>query len=116
MRESGQHKYKSVVADKDSLPLWTVSDQRKIQALLGKAIKDVEFSWKEGELAAWTCFHWREKKWSYWYVVKEISWDGFSTKMKTELACYWSEKNGYELDFGQTEENKSISQAWNVSI
>lgn len=49
------------MADKDSLPLCTLSDRRKIQALLGKAIRDVEFSQKEGELAAWTCFHYREK-------------------------------------------------------
>lgn len=41
----------TVVADKDSLPLCTLSDQRKIQTLLGKAVRDVEFSRKQGELA-----------------------------------------------------------------
>lgn len=25
-------------------------------------------------------------------------------------------KNGYELDFGQTEENENISQTWGISI
>lgn len=90
----------TVVADKDSLPCCTLSDQRKMHALLGKAIRDVELSWKEGGLAVWTCFHCRENKWSHLYTAKQISWGGFSRKIKEGLACSGGKINVYVLLFG----------------
>lgn len=96
------------MADKDSLSWCTLSDQRKIQTLLGKTIRDVEFPWKEGGLAVWTCFLIAEKT-SEVTAPKQISCGGFCIKIIEGLACNGSKINVYGLFFGLKKAKLGIS-------